>query len=181
MKKDRTTVQNISSHYSLVAKIIAKTSSEKGFATGNSRDVSLDTVKGFREQNRMTGHPAWVSSKTSRRWRYRLQSWLPEVTGQRGRRLHRWRAFCCRQADKPVRDSLGVCRPRGRHRIRQRRQEIYCLHSQGENQGLRLSRVDNVTWKQTHGLSLPLVKELPIWQRTLDSAKWERPIRIIAP
>jgi hypothetical protein len=32
---------------------------------------------------------------------------------------------------------------------------IYCLHSQGDNQGLRVSRVDNVTWKQTHGLSLP--------------------------
>jgi len=33
--------------------------------------------------------------------------------------------------------------------------EIYCAHSQGDNEGLRISRVDNKTWKQTHGLSLP--------------------------
>lgn len=33
--------------------------------------------------------------------------------------------------------------------------EIYCVHSQGDNDGLRISRVDNKTWKQTHTLSLP--------------------------
>src|SRR6185369_17816872 len=32
---------------------------------------------------------------------------------------------------------------------------IYCAHSQSENEGLRISRVDNKTWKQTHSLSLP--------------------------
>ena len=29
------------------------------------------------------------------------------------------------------------------------------MHSQGDNDGLRISRVDNKTWKQTHTLSLP--------------------------
>ncbi len=81
VKKDRTTVQNISSHYSLVAKIIARTSSEKGFATGNSRDVSLDSLRDFVSR---IGWPAIRRGslrRPSRRWRYRLQSWLPEVTG----------------------------------------------------------------------------------------------------
>ena len=34
-------------------------------------------------------------------------------------------------------------------------QEIYCAHSQGDNEGLRISRIDNKSWKQTHSLSLP--------------------------
>lgn len=33
--------------------------------------------------------------------------------------------------------------------------EIYCVHAQGDNEGLRVSRVDNKAWKQTHTLSLP--------------------------
>jgi len=33
--------------------------------------------------------------------------------------------------------------------------EIYCAHLQADNEGLRISRVDNKTWKQTHTLSLP--------------------------
>jgi hypothetical protein len=33
--------------------------------------------------------------------------------------------------------------------------EIYCAHSQGDNEGLRISRVDNKTWNQTHTLLLP--------------------------
>jgi hypothetical protein len=32
---------------------------------------------------------------------------------------------------------------------------IYCLHSQGDTQGLVVSRIDNQTWKRTHSLSLP--------------------------
>jgi hypothetical protein len=33
--------------------------------------------------------------------------------------------------------------------------EIFCAHSQSDSEGLRISRVDNKTWKQTHSLSLP--------------------------
>jgi hypothetical protein len=33
--------------------------------------------------------------------------------------------------------------------------EIYCAHSQADNEGLRISRIDNKSWKQTHSLSLP--------------------------
>ena len=33
--------------------------------------------------------------------------------------------------------------------------EIYCAHSQSDNEGLRISRVDNKAFKQTHSLSLP--------------------------
>lgn len=157
VKKDKTTVQNISSHYNLVAKIIAKTSSEKGFATGNSRDVSLDSVKGFREQNRMAGYPAWVSSKTVSPMA--LSTSIVAPGGDRIREVAvciEGGLFVVGKSDKPIRELALESAGREEGIVFGREgKSIYCLHSQGENQGLRLSRVDNVTWKQTHGLSLP--------------------------
>ncbi len=157
VKKDRTTVQNINSHYSLVAKIIAKTSSEKGFATANSREVSLDTVKGFREQNRMAGYPAWVSSRT-----VSPMALSTSIVAPGGDRIREVAVcidgglFVVGKSDKPIRELALESAGREEGIVFGREgKSIYCLHSQGENQGLRLSRVDNVTWKQTHGLSLP--------------------------
>ncbi len=157
VKKDKTTVQNISSHYSLVAKIIGKTSSEKGFATGNSRDVSLDNVKGFREQNRMTGYPAWVSSMTVSPMAPSTSNVTPGGDNVREVAVCiDGGLFVVGKADKPIR--VLPLESAGREEdivFGREGKSIYCLHSQGDNQGLRLSRIDNVTWKQTHGLSLP--------------------------
>jgi len=157
VKKDRTTVQNISSHYGLVTKIIAKTSSQKGFVTGNSREASLDTVKGFREQNRMAGYPAWVSSRTVSPMA--LSTSIVAPGGDRVREVAvciDGGLFVVGKSDKPIRELALESAGREEGIVFGREgKTIYCLHSQGENQGLRLSRVDNVTWKQTHGLSLP--------------------------
>ena len=155
--RDKATVNNINARHRLAARIIGKTSSDKGFATANGRDVSLDAVQGFREQNRMAGEPAWVSSKT-------VSPIAPSTSGVApGGDNVREVAVCIDgglfvvgKADKPVR--VLALESAGREEdvvFGRDGKTIYCLHSQGENQGLRVSRIDNVSWKQTHGLSLP--------------------------
>lgn len=155
--KDKKVVNNISSHQRLAAKYIIKSSSEREFVTTNGRDALLDNVQGFRAQNQMTGHPAWVSNKT-------VSPIAPSTAGvtHTGDNIRELAVcidgglFVVGKADKPIRTLALESAGQEEDIVFGREgKSIYCLHSQGDNQGLRLSRVDNVAWKQTHGLSLP--------------------------
>jgi len=113
-------------------------------------------VTGFREQNRMPGFPAWVPPFMS------PMAIFPSpvlTSGQRGKET----AICINGGVLIVGDNKNSIRTlalqsAGREEAiaygRQGKQ-IYCAHSQGDNEGLRISRVDNTTIKQTHTLSLP--------------------------
>lgn len=157
IKHDRTNVQNINVHFNLAGKSIAKSSGPRKVTTSNTREVSLDSVKGFREQNRMTGYPTWISSKTVSPMA--LSTSIVSPGGERVREVAvaiEGGLFVVGSSDKTIR-VLGL-ESAGREEeivFGREGKSIYCLHSQGDNQGLRVSRVDNKTWKQTHGLSLP--------------------------
>jgi hypothetical protein len=158
IKKDKTNVQNVSLHHLLSAKIIAKSNSgPRKIIAANSREVSLDAVKGFRDQNKMAGFPAWVSSKTVSPMALSTSNVSPG--GERVREVAvciDGGLFVVGSSDKTIRVLALESAGREEEIVFGRDgKSIYCLHSQGENQGLRVSRVDNQTWKQTHGLSLP--------------------------
>ncbi|HEU4768928.1 MAG TPA: hypothetical protein VFS77_16200 [Pyrinomonadaceae bacterium] len=157
IKKDRTVTQSISSHYSVANKPILKSSGPNKIISDLTRDVSVDSVKAFRAQNRMAGFPEWVSSKTISPIALSPMSVSPG--GDQVREV----AVCIDGGlfvvglpNKPIRalalESAGQEEGIG---FGKDGKTIYCLHSQGENQGLRLSRVDNVALKQTHSLVLP--------------------------
>jgi hypothetical protein len=156
-KKGKGTTQNITFNHVLGTKLIIKSSGPGKVATGNVREVVLDTVKGFREQHRMAGFPPWVSSKTVSPMALSTSNVSPG--GDRVREA----AVCIDGglfvvgfSDRPIR--VLALESAGREEdvvFGREGKSIYCLHSQGDNQGLRLSRVDNHAWKQTHGLSLP--------------------------
>jgi hypothetical protein len=117
----------------------------------------LDAVKGFRDQNKMAGFPAWVSSKTVSPMALSTSNVSPG--GERVREVAvciDGGLFVVGSSDKTIRVlALEVAGREEEIVFGRDGKSIYCLHSQGENQGLRVSRVDNQTWKQTHGLSLP--------------------------
>lgn len=158
IKKDQSTVQNISFHHLLSSKAIAKSSGPRKIVTGNGREVLLDAVKGFHDQNKMAGYPAWVSSKTVSPMA--LSTSIVSPGGERVREV----AVCIDGGLFVVGSSESTIRvlaleSAGREEeivFGREGKSIYCLHSQGDNQGLRVSRVDNQTWKQTHSLSLPI-------------------------
>lgn len=158
IKKDKTNIQNISLHHLLSAKFITRNNSgPRKIIAGNSREVSLDAVKGFREQNRMAGFPAWVSSKTVSPMA--LSTSIVSPGGERVREVAvaiDGGLFVVGSSDRTIRTLALESAGREEEIVFGRDgKSIYCLHSQGDNQGLRVSRVDNRTWKQTHGLSLP--------------------------
>lgn len=153
MKKDKSTF-----HYVLGAKFITKSrSGPRKIMFGNVRDVSLDAVKGFREQNRIPGSPAWVSAATVSPMA--LSTSIVSPAGERVREVAvgiDGGLFVVGSSDRTIR--VLALESAGREEgivFGREGKNIYCLHSQGDNQGLRLSRVDNKTWKQTHSLSLP--------------------------
>lgn len=156
-KKDKVATQGINFNHVLGTKLIVKSSGPNKVATGNVREVVLDTVKGFREQNRMTGFPPWVSSKTVSPMALSTSNVSPG--GDRVREA----AVCIDGglfvvgfSDRPIRALALESAGREEDVVFGREgKSIYCLHSQGDNQGLRVSRVDNHAWKQTHGLALP--------------------------
>ncbi len=156
-RKDNAAPPNISAHHVLGTKFIAKGSGGQKIQSGNTREVLLDTVKGFREQNRMTGYPTWVSSKTVSPMA--LSTSIVSPGGERVREVAvgiDGGLFVVGSSDKNIRVLALESAGREEEIVFGREgKSIYCLHSQGENQGLRVSRVDNKTWKQTHGLSLP--------------------------
>lgn len=158
IKKDKTNVQNISLHHLLSAKFIARNNSgPQKIIAGNSREVSLDAVKGFREQNKMAGFPAWVSSKTVSPMAVSTSMVAPG--GERVKEVAvgiDGGLFVVGSSDRTIRVLALESAGREEEIVFGREgKSIYCLHSQGDNQGLRVSRVDNHAWKQTHGLTLP--------------------------
>ena len=140
---------NYTYHYRLFRGFLGKNFQQKIDFMVRS-EILLDDVEGFRQQNIMPGSPQWVSPFMS-------PMALSPITGQGVREA----AICIHGGlfvvrDKPSR-SLALP-PAGREEaitFGKDGSEIYCAHSQGDNEGLRISRVDNKQWKQTHGLSLP--------------------------
>ncbi|HEY0727285.1 MAG TPA: hypothetical protein VGD38_04390, partial [Pyrinomonadaceae bacterium] len=158
IKKDKTNVQNISLHHLLSYKFINRANSgPQKITAGNIREVSLDAVKGFREQNKMGGYPAWVSSKTVSP--IALSTSMQSTQGERVREVAvciDGGLFTVGSAERMIRVLALESAGREEEIVFGRDgKTIYCLHSQGDNQGLRVSRVDNQAWKQTHGLTLP--------------------------
>ena len=153
LKKDKSIF-----HYVLAAKFITKSrSGPRKITFGNNRDVSLDAVKGFREQNRIPGSPAWVSAAT-----VSPMALSPSMVSALGERVREVAVgidgglFVVGSSDRTIRVlALESARREEDIVFGREGKNIYCLHSQADNQGLRLSRVDNKTWKQTHSLSLP--------------------------
>ena len=169
--------ENAKSSYKLSSRIIAKSNSgPRKIMTGTGRSVSLDAVKGFREQNKVPGSPAWVSSKTISP--IAVSPSIVSPGGERGREV----AICVDggvivvgNTEQSIRtlalESAGreediVFGRDGAH--------IYCLHSESDT-GLRLSRVDNKTWKQTHSLALKTDEKAP--DLTIDTRQ-QRPAGI---
>jgi hypothetical protein len=151
------------SSYKLSSRVIAKNNSgPRAIMTGTGRTVSLDAVKGFREQNKVAGSPAWVSSKTISP--IAVSPSIVSPGGERGREV----AVCIdgglfvvgntEQSTRTLAlESAGreediVFGRDGTH--------IYCLHSESDT-ALRLSRVDNKTWKQTHSVALKTDQKAP--------------------
>lgn len=157
MKDDKkSSPPNIRYHYSLVRRFIGKDHAKRMYASSVA-DISLDAVKGFREQNRVAGFPTWVTPSTSSP--IALSS---SVVTTRGERVNEAAIgingglFVVGGSENTIR-SIAVQSAGREEAIVYGREgkEIICAHSQSENEGLRISRVDNVDWKQTDSLSLP--------------------------
>lgn len=158
IKKDKTNVQNVSLHHLLSYKFITRSAGPQKITAGNIREVSLDAVRGFRDQNKMGGYPAWVSSKTVSPMA--LSTSMQSPQGERVREVAvaiDGGLFTVGSSERMIRVLALESAGREEEIVFGREgKTIYCLHSQGDNQGLRVSRVDNFAWKQTHGLTLPL-------------------------
>ena len=128
---------------------------ELNFFMGSS-SVLLDDVRGFDQQPALPGAPFWVPLSTF------PIALSPSPVSPRNEQI-REAAICISGGvfvvgnnAKTIRElALQSTRRQeavvfGRHGL-----EVYCLHSQGDNEGLRVSRIDNKTWKQTHTLALP--------------------------
>lgn len=118
--------------------------------------ILLDDVRGFTQQPALPGAPPWVPPSMS------PMSLSPSAVSPRGVRI-REVAICISGGVFVVGSSASDIRTlalqsTGREEAVVFGRDglvIYCAHSQGDNEGLRISRVDNKTWKQTHTLSLP--------------------------
>ncbi|HYV13293.1 MAG TPA: hypothetical protein VE980_20480 [Pyrinomonadaceae bacterium] len=161
MKQDRPDAPDSHSHYVLWLKQIARarnpTPTNK-ISTMDIYNVILNSVAGFREQNRVPGSPAWVSSLTVSPMAVSTSPVSPRngnvkevaicidgglflVSGSLERNI------LSLKLDSVGREEDIVFGKEGK--------TIYCLHSRTDNQGLRVSRVDNQTFKQTGSVSLP--------------------------
>jgi hypothetical protein len=118
--------------------------------------ILLDNVQGFNQQPALPGAPFWVPASMV------PMSLSPSAVSPRGERI-REVAICISGGVFVVGNSANDIRTlalqsTGREEAVVFGRDglvIYCAHSQGDNDGLRISRVDNKTWKQTHTLSLP--------------------------
>ncbi len=118
--------------------------------------ILLDDVRGFNQQPTIPGAPFWVPASMS------PMSLSPSPVSPRGERVREVAiaisggVFVVGNSANDIRTLALQSTGReegvvfGRDGL-----VIYCAHSQGDNEGLRISRVDNKTWKQTHTLSLP--------------------------
>jgi hypothetical protein len=135
-------------------------------------NVILDSIPGFREQNRVAGSPAWVSSLTVSPIAVSTSPVSP-----RGGNVKEV-AICIDgglflvsgsfegntlllKLDSAGREEDIVFGREGK--------TIYCLHSRTDNQGLRVTRVDNQTFKQSGSIALPP------GEGVADLAKYTRP------
>ena len=161
MKDDRPDAPDRHSHYVLWLKHIARPSKPtptNQISTMDIYQVLLDSVPGFREQNRVAGSPAWVSSLTVSPMAVSTSRVSPRggsvkevaicidgglflVSGSLERNI------LSLKLDSVGREEDIVFGKEGK--------TIYCLHSRTDNQGLRISRVDNQTFTQTGSISLP--------------------------
>lgn len=118
--------------------------------------ILLDDVRGFNQQPALPGAPFWAPASMS------PMALSPSPVSPRGDRI-REAAICISGGVFVVGNNVQGIRPlalqsAGREEavgFGRDGSEIYCVHSQGDNEGLRVSRVDNKAWKQTHTLSLP--------------------------
>ena len=159
MKQDRPNTQDSQFHYLLGLKFIGKSSSATSkISSMDVYNVLLDSVPGFRDQNRLPGSPAWVSSLTVSPMAVSTSPVSP-----RGGRVKEV-AICIDGglflvAGSMERNILTLkLESVGREEdivFGREGKTIYCLHSRTDNQGLRVSRVDNQTFKQTGSVSLP--------------------------
>jgi hypothetical protein len=142
-------------HYALVRRFVGLDHNRQRVVS-DSRLISLDGVKGFREQSRMPGFPAWVSPSGS------PMALSPSPVSTGGERT-REAAVCIAGGLFVVGGNEGTIRElalqsAGREEAivyGREGAEIFCAHSQSDSEGLRITRVDNKAWKQTHSLSLP--------------------------
>ena len=145
---------NYTYHYRLFRGFLGKNFQQRIDFMVRSSDTLLDDVEGFRQQNIMPGFPRWVSPFMSP---MALSPYPVSIMDQRPREA----AICIHGGLFVVRDKPSrplALQSAGREEailFGKEGSEIYCAHSQGDNEGLRISRVDNKQWKQTHGLSLP--------------------------
>jgi hypothetical protein len=118
--------------------------------------ILLDDVRGFNQQPALPGAPFWVPASMI------PMSLSPAPVSPRGERI-REVAICISGGVFVVGNAANNIRTlalqsTGREEAVVFGKDglvIYCAHSQGDNEGLRISRVDNKTWKQTHTLALP--------------------------
>jgi hypothetical protein len=150
--------------YTFRGKFIAKnTSGPRKISTSNGRTISLDAVKGFRDQNKVPGSPAWVSSKT-----VSPMAVSPVNVSPRGERDTEVAVaidgglFVIGSTEQSIRTLALEAAHREEDIVFGREgKHIYCLHSESDNIGLRVSRVDNTAWKQTHSLALQTGEKAP--------------------
>jgi len=160
LKEDRT--QGVKYHY--------------GFATGHydfraerffgSEDLSLDSLKGYRDQNRVTGAPAWVSSST-----------ISPMHSYRG-----IDTFICIEGgliyiSKLVRYSVHEISLEGTGREEAVIYDtflaglIFCAHSTPDKQGLMISRIDPKNLQDKKTVTLPG----PVVDMATDTRRFETP------
>ena len=118
--------------------------------------ILLDDVRGFTNQPALPGAPFWVPLSTP------PMALSPSPVSPKGDRV-REVAICIAGGVFVVGNNAQyipslALQSAGREEavvFGRDGLEIYCAHSQGDNEGLRISRIDNKAWKQTHSLSLP--------------------------
>jgi len=142
-------------HFQLLRGRVGKNFHQKlDFSMGSQ--ILLDNVTGFNQQPAIPGAPFWVPVSVS------PMALSPSPVSPRNERI-REAAICISGGVFVVGNNANSIRTLalqstgreeavvyGREGL-----EIYCAHSQADNEGLRISRVDNKAWKQTHSLSLP--------------------------
>ncbi|HEX6716021.1 MAG TPA: hypothetical protein VF088_02855, partial [Pyrinomonadaceae bacterium] len=146
---------NYTYHFQLLRGRVGKNfRQELDFSMGSP--ILLDNVRSVNQQPAIPGAPPWVPLSVSP---MALSPSPVSTTGERIREV----AICISGGVFVVGNNANSIRSlalqsAGREEavvFGRDGSEIYCAHSQGENEGLRISRIDNKAWKQTHSLSLP--------------------------
>ena len=154
--EQRSNRPDIRFHFSLVRRFVGKDHARRMYAS-KTAEISLDAVRSFREQPPLPGFPHWITPYTS--FPMALSPLRVTTRNERVREA----AICMYGGLFVIGDSEASIRSLNVQAAAEEEAIVYgrdglvifCAHSQGDKAGLRISRVDNVGWKQTHGLSLP--------------------------